>query len=99
MEPRTSRTAPRAGTGTTPAAFALARAAELVSGPLDEILPALSEAIAPLVPHTVAAELSGHCAHSPFKVHSDTGAARIAVADLQELGPLVTPGLPGRARP
>ncbi|WP_438293175.1 LuxR C-terminal-related transcriptional regulator [Streptomyces sp. HUAS TT7] len=94
MEPRTSRSTPRAGTGTTPAAFALARAAELVRGPMDQILPTLSEAVAPLVPHTVAAELSGHCAHSPFKVHGDAGAARVTVTDLQELGPLVTPGLP-----
>ncbi len=95
MEPRTSRIAPRAGTATTPAVFALARAAELVRGPMNEILPTLSEALAPLVAHTVAAELSGQCAHSPFKVHGEDGTARrVTVADLQELGPRVTPGHP-----
>ncbi|WP_202519793.1 response regulator transcription factor [Streptomyces sp. SID1034] len=84
--------------GARSAAFALARAAELVRGPLNEILPTLSAALAPLVAHTVVAELSGQCAHSPFKVHlphGDAGTApRIGVADLQALGPRVTPGHP-----
>ncbi|MFG2720791.1 LuxR C-terminal-related transcriptional regulator [Streptomyces sp. NPDC048416] len=95
MEPRTSRSTPLTDAATTPAGFALARAAELVSAPMDRILPILSEAVAPLVAHTVAAELSGQCAHSPFKVHGVAGAApRVAVTDLQALGPLVVPGHP-----
>ncbi|MCX5381727.1 response regulator transcription factor family protein [Streptomyces sp. NBC_00083] len=108
MEPRTSRTAPRAADPAHTAA-ALAHAAELVRAPLDRILPILSAATAPLVPHTVAAELSGQCAHSPFKTHGaphgETGAhtpagprgetataGRITAAELQALAPLVTPG-------
>ncbi|WP_328312160.1 LuxR C-terminal-related transcriptional regulator [Streptomyces sp. NBC_00442] len=102
MEPRTSRSTPPgtppAAAGPAPAAFTLARAAELVRGPLDAILPTLSAALAPLVAHTVAAELSGQCAHSPFKVHlvhGDTGPApHVTVADLQALEPRVTPGRP-----
>lgn len=102
MEPRTSRSTPPgtppAAAGPAPAAFTLARAAELVRGPLDAILPTLSAALALLVAHTVAAELSGQCAHSPFKVHlvhGDTGPApHVTVADLQALEPRVTPGRP-----
>ncbi|MEU9098921.1 LuxR C-terminal-related transcriptional regulator [Streptomyces sp. NPDC048361] len=102
MEPRTSRSTPRAVPGKpmpahpamAPAALALAlaRAAELVCGPMNEILPTLSAAIAPLLSHTVAAELSGHCSHSPFKVHGEAAARGITAADLQALGALVTPG-------
>ncbi|MFB7745771.1 LuxR C-terminal-related transcriptional regulator [Streptomyces sp. NPDC056132] len=103
VPPGTSGTASAAGmaagAGTAASgASVLARAAELVRGPLNEILPTLSAALAPLAAHTVAAELSGQCAHSPFKVHTvhgDTATApRITVADLQTLGPHVTPGHP-----
>ncbi|MER0446508.1 LuxR C-terminal-related transcriptional regulator [Streptomyces sp. Edi4] len=94
MEPRTIRSTP-ADAASAPIAFALGRAAELVRSPMDRILPLLCEAVAPLVAHTVAAELSGQCAHSPFKVHAVTGAGpRVGVSDLQALGPLVEPGRP-----
>ncbi|MFG3284240.1 LuxR C-terminal-related transcriptional regulator [Streptomyces sp. NPDC048111] len=96
MEPRLSRTTPRAPAAPAYAARALAHAADLVTGPMDAILPTLSEALAPLVAHSVAADLSGHCAHSPFKIHHVHGeqGPRITVADLQDIAPLVTPGRP-----
>ncbi|MEU9117885.1 LuxR C-terminal-related transcriptional regulator [Streptomyces sp. NPDC048483] len=79
------------GTGAIPA---LTAAYEVIRRPLGEILPRLSALLADLVPHLAAAELSTHCAHSPFKTHGDpeiTG--RLTTADL---APLLTSGTPGR---
>ncbi|MFE4871817.1 LuxR C-terminal-related transcriptional regulator [Streptomyces sp. NPDC056682] len=92
MEPRTSRSTPR--TGTAPEALSLA--AELVRAPMERLLPLLSDAVAPLVPHTLAAELSPHCAHSPFKAHGRTeaGAGRITVPELRTIAAAVVPGRP-----
>ncbi|MEV5282589.1 LuxR C-terminal-related transcriptional regulator [Streptomyces sp. NPDC051994] len=93
MEPRTSRSTPR--TGTAPEALSLA--AELVRAPLERLLPLLSDAVAPLVPHTLAAELSPYCAHSPFKTHGRTEAApagRITVTELRTIAAAVVPGSP-----
>ncbi|MFG2141215.1 LuxR C-terminal-related transcriptional regulator [Streptomyces sp. NPDC048650] len=77
-------------TGSVPA---LTAAYEVIRRPLGEILPRLSSVLADLVPHRAAAELSTHCAHSPFKTHGDpeiTG--RLATADLV---PLLASGTPG----
>ncbi|MGW2862563.1 LuxR C-terminal-related transcriptional regulator [Streptomyces sp. NPDC001205] len=91
MEPRTIRSTSRA----LGAPDLLVVAAELVRVPMEEILPVLSEGLAPLVGHTVAADLSPQCAHSPFKTHRQAEPApRIAVTDLQALGPRVVPGHP-----
>ncbi|MFD7019675.1 LuxR C-terminal-related transcriptional regulator [Streptomyces sp. NPDC059928] len=92
MEPRTSRSTPR--TPTAPEALSLA--AELVRAPMERLLPLLSDAVAPLVPHTLAAELSPYCAHSPFKAHGRTEAAakRITVTELRTIAAAVVPGRP-----
>ncbi|XUL99515.1 hypothetical protein ACQ86F_20530 [Streptomyces venezuelae ATCC 10712] len=45
----------------------LTTAYEIIRQPLGEILPKVSAALAPLVPHVDAAELSTHCAHSPSR--------------------------------
>ncbi|MEU9126361.1 LuxR C-terminal-related transcriptional regulator [Streptomyces sp. NPDC048506] len=76
------------------AVTALTAAHEVIRQPLGEILPRLSAVLAELVPHRAAAELSTHCAHSPFKTAGDpeiTG--RISTADL---APLLASGVPGR---
>ncbi|WP_414508153.1 LuxR C-terminal-related transcriptional regulator [Streptomyces sp. NEAU-L66] len=78
-------------TGPVPA---LTAAYEVIRQPLGEILPRLSAVLAELVPHRAVAELSTHCAHSPFKTY---GAAeitgRLSTADLT---PLLASGIPGR---
>lgn len=79
------------GAGSVPA---LTAAFEVIRQPLGEILPRLSTVLAELVPHRAAAELSTHCAHSPFKTYGDpeiTG--RLSTADL---APLLASGIPGR---
>ncbi|AZS69746.1 helix-turn-helix transcriptional regulator [Streptomyces lydicus] len=78
-------------TGSVPA---LTAAYEVIRQPLGEIVPRLSAVLAELVPHRAVAELSTHCAHSPFKTY---GAAeitgRLSTADL---APLLASGIPGR---
>ncbi|MET9377663.1 LuxR C-terminal-related transcriptional regulator [Streptomyces sp. NPDC002992] len=71
-------------------ATTLTTAYEIIRQPLGEILPRLSAALAPLIPHRTAAELSTHCAHSPFKVVGETGLLTAA-----ELTPLLAAGTPG----
>lgn len=71
-------------------ATTLTTAYEIIRQPLGEILPRLSAALAPLVPHRTAAELSTHCAHSPFKAVGDTDLLTAA-----ELTPLLAAGIPG----
>ncbi|MFF9427712.1 LuxR C-terminal-related transcriptional regulator [Streptomyces sp. NPDC014746] len=68
----------------------LTTAHEIIRQPLGEILPKVSAALAPLVPHVDAAELSTHCAHSPFKTLGGTELMTAA-----ELTPLLTAGVPG----
>ncbi|MEU8541079.1 LuxR C-terminal-related transcriptional regulator [Streptomyces sp. NPDC048717] len=46
---------------------ALLAARDVIGRPLGTVLPRLSEVLEPLIPHHAAAELSTHCAHSPFK--------------------------------
>ncbi|WP_234104600.1 helix-turn-helix transcriptional regulator [Streptomyces venezuelae] len=75
------QTAPRA---------TLTTAYEIIRQPLGEILPRVSAALAPLVPHVDAAELSTHCAHSPFKA---LGGTELLTAS--ELVPLLAAGVPG----
>ncbi|MFE9835347.1 LuxR C-terminal-related transcriptional regulator [Streptomyces sp. NPDC005551] len=78
-------------TGSVPA---LTAAYDVIRRPLGEILPRLSSVLAEAVPHRAAAELSTHCAHSPFKTHGDeTVVARLTVADLL---PLLDTGVAGR---
>ncbi|MBT2399462.1 LuxR C-terminal-related transcriptional regulator [Streptomyces sp. ISL-100] len=73
---------------------ALTAGYDVIRQPLGEILPRLSATLAELVPHLAAAELSTHCAHSPFKTAGDADfSARISAADLE---PLFVAGVPGR---
>ncbi|GAA3394079.1 LuxR C-terminal-related transcriptional regulator [Streptomyces roseoviridis] len=65
---------------------------DIIRQPLGEILPRLSQTLAPLIPHLAAAELSTHCAHSPFKRTGDPGLPFTAA----ELTPLLAAGIPGR---
>ncbi|MFI9051507.1 LuxR C-terminal-related transcriptional regulator [Streptomyces sp. NPDC053427] len=79
------------GSGSIPA---LTAAYEVISQPLGEILPRLSSVLAEPIPHLAAAELSTHCAHSPFKTHGDPAIVdRLTTADL---APLLASGRPGR---
>ncbi|MER5201904.1 LuxR C-terminal-related transcriptional regulator [Streptomyces sp. NPDC002825] len=71
-------------------ALTLTTAYEIIRQPLGEILPKVSAALAPLVPHADAAELSTHCAHSPFKALGGTELMTAA-----ELTPLLAAGVPG----
>ncbi|MFI0989305.1 hypothetical protein [Streptomyces exfoliatus] len=71
-------------------ALTLATAYEIIRQPLGEILPKVSAALGPLVPHVDAAELSTHCAHSPFKTLGGTELLTAA-----ELAPLLAAGVPG----
>ncbi|MCX4981714.1 LuxR C-terminal-related transcriptional regulator [Streptomyces sp. NBC_00572] len=71
-------------------ATTLTTAYEIIRQPLGEILPKVSAALAPLVPHVDAAELSTHCAHSPFKA---LGGTELLTAS--ELAPLLAAGVPG----
>ncbi|MFE0378116.1 LuxR C-terminal-related transcriptional regulator [Streptomyces inhibens] len=78
-------------TGPVPA---LTAAYEVIRQPLGEILPRLSAVLAGLVPHRAVAELSTHCAHSPFKTYGDPEIiGRLSTADLT---PLLASGTPGR---
>ncbi|MGX1885864.1 LuxR C-terminal-related transcriptional regulator [Streptomyces sp. NPDC055287] len=79
--------------GATPLA-ALTAGYDIIRQPLGEILPRLSATLAGLIPHLAAAELSTHCAHSPFKAVGEAEfAARIGAADLE---PLFVAGVPGQ---
>lgn len=71
-------------------ATTLTTAYEIIRQPLGEILPRLSAVLAPLIPHRAAAELSTHCAHSPFKAVDESGLLTAA-----ELTPLLASGTPG----
>ncbi|MGW2562621.1 LuxR C-terminal-related transcriptional regulator [Streptomyces sp. NPDC001514] len=78
-------------TGPVPA---LTAAYDVIRQPLGEILPRLSAVLAELVPHRAAAELSTHCAHSPFKTYGEPEIAdRMTTADL---APLLSSGIAGR---
>ncbi|MET8228941.1 LuxR C-terminal-related transcriptional regulator [Streptomyces sp. NPDC004082] len=73
---------------------ALTAAYDVIRQPLGRILPRLSSVLAEAVPHRAAAELSTHCAHSPFKTHGDEDVvARLGTADL---APLLDSGVAGR---
>lgn len=76
-------------------ALTLTSAYEILRQPLGEILPKVSAALAPLIPHADAAELSTHCAHSPFK--SLGGTELLTGAELTPLLLAGVPGTPGRA--
>ncbi|MFF8275236.1 LuxR C-terminal-related transcriptional regulator [Streptomyces lateritius] len=71
-------------------ATTLNTAYEIIRQPLGEILPRVSAALAPLIPHRGAAELSTHCAHSPFKAVGETDLLTAA-----ELTPLLMSGKAG----
>ncbi|MEU3747037.1 MULTISPECIES: response regulator transcription factor family protein [Streptomyces] len=71
-------------------ALTLTTAYEILRQPLGGILPKVSAALAPLIPHVDAAELSTHCAHSPFKALGGTELLTSA-----ELTPLLLAGVPG----
>jgi len=78
-------------TGSVPA---LTAAYEVIRQPLGEILPRLSAVLAGSVPHRAVAELSTHCAHSPFKTYGDAElTGRLSTA---HLAPLLASGIPGR---
>lgn len=71
-------------------ALTLTAAYEILRRPLGEILPRVSASLAPLIPHVDAAELSTHCAHSPFKTIGGTEGLSVS-----ELTPLLLAGVPG----
>lgn len=76
------------------AVAALTAAYDVLRQPLGAILPRLSGVLADAVPHLAAAELSTHCAYSPFKTHGAPEiVARLTTADL---APLLASGVPGR---
>ncbi|MEW1750753.1 LuxR C-terminal-related transcriptional regulator [Streptomyces angustmyceticus] len=78
-------------TGSVPA---LTAAYEVIRQPLGEILPRLSAVLAGSVPHRAVAELSTHCAHSPFKTYGDAElTGRLSTA---HLAPLLASGIPVR---
>ncbi len=78
-------------TGSAPA---LAAAHEVIRQPLGEILPRLSRVLNGLVPHLAAAELSTHCAHSPFKTSGDSALAEAIT--LAEMHPLIASAAAGK---
>ncbi|MFG2867670.1 LuxR C-terminal-related transcriptional regulator [Streptomyces sp. NPDC048338] len=78
-------------TATGAASHALAAAYDVLRRPLGQVLPRVSAVLAPLIPHRSAAELSTHCAHSPFK--SADASMLVTAADLT---PLLASGTPGR---
>ncbi|MEV8590307.1 LuxR C-terminal-related transcriptional regulator [Streptomyces sp. NPDC051180] len=71
-------------------ALTLTTVYEILRQPLGRILPRVSAALGPLVPHAEAAELSTHCAHSPFKTTAGTDGPTAS-----ELAPLLAAGVPG----
>lgn len=76
------------------AVLALNAAYDVISRPLGQILPRLSSVLSGTVPHRALAELSTHCAHSPFKTYGDESfTARLTTADL---APLLASGVAGR---
>ncbi|TQK52766.1 regulatory LuxR family protein [Streptomyces sp. SLBN-118] len=88
-------------TGSENAGSALAAAYEVIRQPLGAILPRLSATLNGLVPHLAVAELSTHCAHSPFKTYGEHApAGRITAAELDPLAASVPAGQPwqGTAR-
>ncbi|MFF9013672.1 LuxR C-terminal-related transcriptional regulator [Streptomyces sp. NPDC014870] len=74
-------------------ALTLTTAYEIIRQPLGRILPRLSAALGPLIPHDAAAELATHCAHSPYKSVGEPGPGLPTAA---ELTPLLASGIPGR---
>jgi DNA-binding CsgD family transcriptional regulator len=73
---------------------ALSAAYDVIRQPLGQILPRLSRVLADVVPHRAVAELSTHCAHSPFKTYGDADITdRLTTADL---APLLASGVAGR---
>jgi DNA-binding CsgD family transcriptional regulator len=86
---------PGHGLGLGPGAVpALTAAHDVISRPLGQVLPRLSAVLSGTVPHLAAAELSTHCAHSPFKSYGDEAVtARLGTA---EMAPLLAAGVPGR---
>ncbi|MFG2629611.1 hypothetical protein [Streptomyces sp. NPDC048473] len=77
------------------AVAALNAAAELLASPPDLLLPRLSRTLGDTVPHLAAAELSTHCAHSPFKTTGDPEVpGRMSAAEMDRLVATVAPGHP-----
>ncbi|MFI6105761.1 LuxR C-terminal-related transcriptional regulator [Streptomyces sp. NPDC051310] len=73
---------------------ALSAAYDVIRQPLGQILPRLSRVLADVVPHRAVAELSTHCAHSPFKTYGEADITdRLTTADL---APLLASGVAGR---
>ncbi|WP_324615800.1 LuxR C-terminal-related transcriptional regulator [Streptomyces sp. NRRL S-118] len=73
---------------------ALSSAYDVIRQPLGQILPRLSRVLADVVPHRAVAELSTHCAHSPFKTYGEAEITdRLTTADL---APLLASGVAGR---
>ncbi|MFI5829093.1 hybrid sensor histidine kinase/response regulator transcription factor [Streptomyces sp. NPDC051578] len=96
--PLTTPTTPPLAAGEATLA-ALAAGYDVIRQPLGEILPRLSAVLSGLVPHRAAAELSTHCAHSPFKSFGDeVYATRISTADMEPLFRAGTAGQPWQGR-
>ncbi|MFJ3904553.1 LuxR C-terminal-related transcriptional regulator [Streptomyces sp. NPDC090025] len=75
---------------------ALLAAHDVIRQPLGAILPRLSQVLDGLIPHRAAAELSTHCAHSPFKRTGAPEADGEPPVTAAELAPLLAAGVAGR---
>ncbi|WP_329119211.1 helix-turn-helix transcriptional regulator [Streptomyces sp. NBC_01465] len=83
------------------AAIPLSAAVPVLEASLGDMLGRVSAAVAALVPHRAAAELSPHCTHTPIKSYGDTAlTGRITGAELERIAEGATAGEPweGMAR-
>ncbi|NED12605.1 response regulator transcription factor [Streptomyces sp. SID9124] len=71
--------------------------ADVQRAPLGDVLRRLSALVAPLVPHTAAAQLTSFCGHSPLKTYgTDDATEAVTSTDLGSLAPQVPVGAPWR---
>ncbi|GGT38173.1 helix-turn-helix transcriptional regulator [Streptomyces purpureus] len=78
---------------------ALTAGYDIIRQPLGQILPRLSLTLAELIPHEAAAELSTHCAFSPFKAYGEAELTdRISTAELDPLFTATAAGQPWQGR-
>ncbi|WP_432106570.1 LuxR C-terminal-related transcriptional regulator [Streptomyces sp. AA1529] len=71
--------------------------ADVQRAPLGDVLRRLSALVAPLVPHTAVAQLTGFCGHSPLKTTgTDAATEAVTSTDLGRLASKVPVGAPWR---
>ncbi|HET6988880.1 MAG TPA: helix-turn-helix transcriptional regulator [Kribbella sp.] len=77
------------------AADVLASVAQIIDGPVDELLVRLSAATADVIPHRAVAQLASQCASTPVTAHGEPALAKaITGADLAGLLGTITAGQP-----